>query len=174
VANVNGIACTAAACEAAAQAISSAQSASNQSNTDAGIAQVNLQNGIDAARKRLSGLLAELSQLIGDGDDRWYAFGFDKPSDPSTPEVPENVVVTAGAAGTHSLFIDWDDARRAEGYRVKVTNAAGGAQLASELTQDSEISIPGLPAGANVNITVTARNAAGESQPTAPVTAVVP
>lgn len=174
VANVNGIACTAAACEAAAQAISAAQSASNQSNTDAGTAQANLQAGIDAARKRLSGLLAELAQLIGDGDERWYAFGFDKPSDPSTPEVPENVVVTTGAAGSHSLFIDWDDARRAEGYRVKVTNAATNAQLAMELTQDSELTVTGLPAGANVSITITARNAAGESQPTEPVTAVVP
>lgn len=174
VANVNGVACTAVACETAAQAISTRQSDSNQSNTDAGAAQAALYAGIDAARKRLSGLIAELSQLIGDGDDRWYAFGFDKPSDPSTPEVPENVVVTGGAAGTHSLFIDWDDARRAEGYRVKITNPATNAQVAMELTQDSEVTITNLPAGVTVNIVVSARNAAGESQPTPPIAAVVP
>lgn len=172
--NVNSIACTAAACEASAQQISTAQSNSNQSNTDAGAAQANLQAGIDAARKRLSGLLAELTQLIGDNDDRWYAFGFDKPSDSSAPEVPENIVVTPGAAGSRSLFVDWDDARRAEGYRVKVTNAAGGAQLVMELTQDSELAINNLPAGATVNIVVSARNTTGESQPTPPIAAVVP
>ena len=60
------------------------------------------------------------------------------------------------------------------GYRVRVTNVAGGAELASVLTQDCEVMIPNLPIGVNVNITVTARNAAGESQATAPVTASVP
>ena len=65
VANVNGVACTAAACEAAAQAISTAESASNQSNTDAGTAQANYQAGITTARNRASGLLAELAPTAG-------------------------------------------------------------------------------------------------------------
>jgi hypothetical protein len=174
VANVNGITCTAAACEAAAQAISTAESASNQSNVDAGTAQANFQGGLAAARKRASGLLAELGQLLEDNDPRWLAFGFEMPGSPATPEVPENVVAAPGAAGTHSLFIHWDDARRAEGYRVKVTNATGGAVLAEELTQDAEVSIGSLPAGATVNIVVSARNASGESQPSTATSAVVP
>jgi hypothetical protein len=36
------------------------------------------------------------------------------------------------------------------------------------------VAIGNLPAGATVNIAVSARNATGESQPTAPVSAVVP
>ena len=52
--NVQGIACTAAACEAAVQTISNAQSASNQSNTDSGAAYTSYQNGIKAGRARLS------------------------------------------------------------------------------------------------------------------------
>ena len=174
VANVQGIACTAAACEAAAQAIGTAQSASNQSNTDAGQAQSDLQGGLAAGRKRLSGLREELARLIKDDDERWYAFGFDKPGDSSAPEVPENLVATPGAPGSRLLMFDWDDARRADGYRVRVTNAAGGATLAEILTQDSEVVIPNLPAGATVNLIVTARNATGESQPTPPITAVAP
>lgn len=174
VTGINGITCTAAACEAAAQAISTTITASNQSNVDAGQVQADYQAGIAAARKRASGLLAELGQLLEDNDPRWLAFGFEMPGSPATPDVPENVVVTAGAAGTHSLFIDWDDARRADGYRVKVTNAATNAQMAMELTQDSEVSILNLSAGVNVNIVVSARNAAGESQTTGPVAAVVP
>jgi hypothetical protein len=174
VASVQGIACAAAACEAAVQAIRTAQSDSNRSNTDAGNAQSALEAGSAAGRLRAAGLRDELSQLIEDNDGRWYAFGFDKPSDPSTPEVPENVTATPGAAGGGSLFIHWDDARRADGYRVRVTNAAGGGQLAEELTQDAEVVIANLPAGANVSITVSARNATGESQPTAPIAAAVP
>jgi hypothetical protein len=173
VANVNGIACTAAACEAAAQAISTAQSASNQSNTDAGKAQANLEAGIATGRRRASGLLAELGQLLEDSDPRWLAFGFEMPGSPSTPEVPENLTASPGAAGTHALFLHCDDARRADGYRFVVTDAAG-KKLAEQLTQDPEVIIPNLPAGATVSITVSARNAAGESQPTAPITALVP
>ncbi len=138
-----------------------------------GKAQTNLEAGIATARKRASGLLAELGQLLEDSDPRWLAFGFEMPGRPSTPEVPENVTATAGAAGTHALFIHCDDARRATGYRFVVTDAAG-KQLAEQLTQDPEVVMPSLPAGATVSITVSARTAAGESQPTAPITAVVP
>jgi hypothetical protein len=68
VANVNGIACTAVACENAAQAISDAQQASNQSNTDAGTAKAALEAGILAGRNRLTGLRDELNQLLDDDD----------------------------------------------------------------------------------------------------------
>ena len=174
VANVNGIACTAVACDTAAQAISTAQSASNQSNTDAGTAHTAFEAGVAAGRARASGLREELAKLIEDNDVRWLAFGFEMPGAPSTPEIPENLTVTPGAAGSSSLFLNWDDARRATGYRARVTNVAGGAELANVLTQDSEVVIPNLPIGANVNITVSARNATGESQPSAAVSAIVP
>lgn len=174
VANVNGVACTAAACEAAAQAVSTAESASNQSNTDAGTAQANYQAGLTAAHDRASGLLAELTQLLDPNDPRWLAFGFEMPGNPAGPDVPENLVVTPGAAGSHALFIHWDDARRADGYRVTVSDAATGAELTEQLTQDAEVSIGNLSAGAKVNVAVSARNATGESQPTDPVPAVVP
>ena len=174
VANVNGIACTAAACEAAAQAIGAAQSDSNQSNTDAGNAKAKLEAGVEAARRRLTGLREELTQLLDENDERWYAFGFEKPGDPSTPEVPENLVVTPGAAGSGMVFANWDDARRADSYRVRVLNTAGNVELLSQLTQESELTVGNLPAGATVALTVTARNAAGETQPTAAVTIQVP
>lgn len=174
VANVNGVACTAAACETAAQAISTAESASNQSNTDAGTAQANFQAGLTNARYRASGLLAELTQLLDANDPRWLAFGFELPGNPSAPDVPANVVVAPGVAGSHALFIHWDDARRADGYRVVVSDAVTGNEVTEQLTQDAEVSIGNLPVGAKVNVVVSARNATGESQPTDPVTAVVP
>lgn len=175
-ANVNGIACTAAACEAAAQAVSTAQSNSNQSNTDAGIAHANYLAGLKAARTRLSNLRDELSQLISDDDERWYAFGFDKPSDSASPETPENLVVTVGAPGSRTLLCDWDDARRADNYRLRAKVKATGVQVFSELVADSQgiITLPAQPAGTELDITVTGHNAVGESAPTAAVTAALP
>lgn len=149
---------SAAACEAAAQAISDAQSASNQSNTDAGNAQSNYETGLAGARQRLSGVREELSHRLAEDDARWYAFGFDKLGDSETPEAPENLTVTVGAAGSGSLFVNWDDARRAENYRVRITNITGGALLVDRLVEESEATIMGLPANVTVSITVSARN----------------
>ena len=162
---VQGVACTAVACEAAAQAISTAESASNQSNTDSGIAYKNYQDGLKAGRARLTGLRNELGQLIEDDDDRWYAFGFDKPSDPSTPETPANLTVVAGAASTKTVIADWDDARRAESYRLRAVTKADGKEVANEIAQDSQFSLTltNIAAGTVVVLTVTARNSAGES-----------
>jgi hypothetical protein len=113
--------------------------------------------------------------LLDPDDERWCAFGFDKPSDPTTPEVPDNVTATAGAPDSHQLFIHWDDARRASSYRLVVNNGSNGeALLFSTLTQESELTVNGLPAGATVRISITARNDAGESQPSTLITVVVP
>ena len=175
-ASVNGIACTAAACEAAAQAASTAQSNSLQSNTDAGEARNAYLAGLAAARTRLSNLRDELSQLMPDDDERWYAFGFDKPTDTSSPETPENPVVTPGAPGSRTLLCDWDDARRADKYRLRAKVKATGVQVFNELVADSQgiIHLPAQPAGTELEITITGHNATGESAPTAPLTGVLP
>ena len=155
---------TAAACEAAAQAISTAQSASNQSNTDAGTAQKNYLDALAAARAGLSGLRDELSHLIAEDDPRWYAFGFDRPCDPARPPTPENLRITLGAIGSRLLILQWVTARRATGYRVRVALAADGTFLAEVLTEDNAAVVENLPAGAEVIVTVAARNATGESR----------
>ena len=110
---------------------------------------------------------------MSDDDQLWYAFGFDRPGDPKTPAVPENLAVTAGGAGSGTLFANWDDARRAEGYRL-LAKDAGGQLPAEKLSDDSEAVIAGLAGGTQVSITVSARNAAGESQPCAAATTAVP
>jgi len=174
VANINGIACTAAACQAASDAIVAADKASNQSNTDAGTAQAKYQADFDAARARASGLLSELDQLLDDNDPRWLAFGFEMPGHPSAPDVPQNLTVTPGAAGSKTLFAHCDDARRADGYRFTALDAANNSELAELLTQDAEATFQNLPAGKNLKVVVSARNATGESQPCDAVAAVVP
>ena len=110
-------------------------------------------------------MLAELDQLLDDSDPRWLAFGFELPGHPSAPDVPQILTVTPGNAGSQTLYCHCDDARRADGYRFTVTNAADNSELADQLTQDAEATFNNLPAGAKVNVVVTARNATGESQP---------
>jgi hypothetical protein len=174
---VTSLGATAAACNNAAQAVSTAASASNQSNTNAGNAKKDLETGMEAARSRLGGLRDELGQLLDDDDERWYAFGFSKPSDPDTPEVPENVVVTPGATGSHLLFIDWDDALRATSYRVIVKNTANPpVELSNTIVNESEATLTNLASGAAVKTTVASRNfKAGESAASdPPVSATVP
>jgi hypothetical protein len=173
---VQGVACTAAACQATAKTITDAETASNQSNTDSGTAYTNFQNGIAAGRARLIGLRTELEQLLDDDDDRWYAFGFEKPSDPHTPEVPANLTAVAGAAGSKTVIADWDNVRRADNYRLSAVLKSDGSAVASEITSESQFSLvlAALASGTVVVLTVTARNAAGESQPSDPVKIAVP
>jgi hypothetical protein len=169
------ISATAAACQAAADAIGAADTTSNQSNADAGQAKAALEAGIKAARSHLGGLREELSRLLGDDDERWYLFGFERPSDPETPETPANLVATPGAPGSHSVFVDWDNARRAETYRVLARDATTGAQVLAKLVGESEAMLAGLPPGATLKIAVTARNdAGGESAESDPITVAVP
>lgn len=176
VADVQGLALTAAGCEAAAQAISDASEASNQSNTDAGLAKKNYEEGLDLLYTTLSFLLNELGQLLEDDDERWLAFGFEKPSDLGSPTIPENVVVTPGAPGSKMLIVDFDDGRNDESYRVTAKNHETGDELASLLTTESDatFTLSALAQGTLVDILVTGRNDRGETQPTEPVTAAVP
>jgi hypothetical protein len=170
------ISATAAACTAAADAISTAASLSNQSITDSGNAKKNLETGIADARTRLVGLRDELSQLLSDDDERWYAFGFDKPSDPNTPAVPEGLVLTPGAAGSHMMFIDWGDARRGASYRVLVkSTATPPVTLLDKIVTESECNLTEVASGTAISVTITARNTdGGESAPSDPATGTVP
>ena len=172
---VSELGTTAAACDAAAQTIVGSSTASNQSNVAAGHAKSSLDLGVRTARKRLSGLREELGQLLGRDDERWYAFGFDRPSDPVTPETPEHLVVTPGAQGTGMLFVDWDDARRAESYRVLVLGSINGAVITERLVSESEITLTGLSSGQTVRIVVSSRNGkGGESTPAPAVMVTLP
>ena len=119
---------------------------------------------------------SELGQLIDNDDERWYAFGFSKPSDPDTPGVPENLVIVPGAPESHMVFIDWDNSLRSTSYRVVVKkNVAGNPELKNLIVNDSEVTISDIPSGTQIIVTVTGRNSkGGESGPTDPVNGTVP
>jgi hypothetical protein len=125
---------------------------------------------VTALRKRLSGLCKELSQRFEDMDPRWLEFGFNMPGAPTTPEVPEDVVVTTlPAARLQVVCAPAPNATRYRFYyqRPIVDPApifAGGAE-------DPLFVIEGLTAGQVYQVYVSAANDGAESQLSEPVNA---
>jgi len=127
----------------------------------------------EALRNRLRGLVGELTQLIGETDERWLDFGFRVPNDGRMPEVPGDLIVNGGAPG--HLVADWSDAPRAERYRVykQVVGVDNDFVLATTVV-DSDADLNTFTPGAHVRVKVTAVNARGESQPSEAVEHQVP
>ena len=164
----------AAAADAQAGLVSDGRRISNNSNADHGAAK----QSRDAARRtlyrRMSGLLAELKQLLGDDDSRWYAFGFERPADGEQPGPVAGLVLTPGGPGM--IFADWDDARRADRYRVFkqiVGVDAAPVEFASAVS-DSEFTLTGLPPGSQARIHIVPVNDAGDGPESEPAAAAVP
>jgi hypothetical protein len=125
---------------------------------------------------RMSGLLAELGQLLGFDDPLWYAFGFSRPSDPKQPQQPENLTLVAGAVESGMVFADWDDARRAERYRVfapRSDSQRRPGRVIGDVTE-SEFVITDQVSGHNVEVWTIAVNDAGDSPESGHHSIVVP
>lgn len=163
---------TAALAQSLRDALSTARQASNDSNVQAGAAKAARDASFKALQKRHRGVVSELTQLLGETDSRWYGFGLNAPGDPNTPGIPTNLVLTPGAAGSGTMFADWDDARRADRYHVYLLNPDGTRVLLATVS-DSDATLTGLTVGQTVTIIVTAVNEAGESLAGAGVSAVV-
>ena len=118
---------------------------------------------IDALGLRVRGLIDELDLLLTALDPRWYAFGLNPPGAPATPEIPDGLVITVGPNGSGTIYLDWDDAPRAERYRVwqKADNALNWESVAT--VDDSDATLSGLAVGFSGKLRVTALNDAGES-----------
>jgi hypothetical protein len=123
-------------------------------------------------KNRLSGLQEELSRLLESDDNHWADFGFPRPIDGSIPDAVAGLMVTAGLAET--VLARWGRPARVINFRVswKVEGSSGDA-TAVGLFGDAAATLSGLPSGVTINVFVTARNNAGETQP-AIATIVVP
>jgi hypothetical protein len=155
-------------------ALSDTRSAANAAVVDVGQKKVTRDAAERTLRRRLRGLIDELTQLLEADDPRWAAFGLVPPAGSDQPDTPENIVVTPGALG--SLFVDWTDAARAESYRVykQVVGTDSDFVLATTVSE-SDATLSGLPPASTVNIQIIAVNSQGdESPPSAIVQAVVP
>lgn len=154
-------------------ALSDARTALDLKITEDGQAKAARDAAEEALRVRLTGMITELETLLSDDDPRWHAFGLSRPADEETPEAPEFTTVTAGQPG--SLLADWDDALRADRYRVWIFIVGTDTEFrAVETVNDSDATLTGLPSGATVRVRVTSANDAGESGPGPEAEAVVP
>jgi hypothetical protein len=125
-----------------------------------------------ALRARLAHGIEELGQLLGPDDPRWHALGLNLPSDPETPEQVTGLVATATTPGT--LFVDWEDARRAGHYRVLIQVVGADADFRqADRRDESDATLTGLPSGATVKVKVTAANDASEGPASEVIEAVV-
>ena len=166
---------TAAACAAAVLLIEAAQAASNQSDVAAGKAQKDYETAMNTAHDLLCDLRAELSRLLSDDDERWYAFGFDRPCDPDRLAEPEKLNVIQGAPGSRMLIAHWRMVRDADNFRLRAVNHATGEVVAEVIVSENDAVLRDLPANITVDITVTARTTdGGESPASPPFTIAVP
>ena len=165
---------SAADCAARLLAVSNARATSNQSVQDMGTAKGVNDTALKTLYKRMTGLRGELQQLLAKDDPRWYAFGFDRPADGWGPGPVEHLVLTP--AGTGKVFADWDDARRAERYRIfkQVPGVDPAPVEVANAVVDSQYTLTGLPSGGTVEITVVAVNDAGDGAVSAKGTVLVP
>lgn len=164
---------TVAIADATYTALSDARAALDQKVTAVGVAKVARDTAEVNLRKRMNGLIAELAIVLADDDPRWHTFGLNAPADPATPEPPTFTTLVPGVAGT--LLVDWDDALRADHYRVWIFIVGVDTDWrAVQSPGDSDATLSGLTSGQTVKVRVTSSNAAGESQPGPEAQAVVP
>ncbi len=145
-------------------AVSAARTGINDASVANGNAIAEKETRLAAMRARLIGLRGELTQIpLPDDSPLWYAFGFSRPADPATPGVPDQLVLTAGAAGTGTVIVDWATSRRATGYRVRIQVTGEAQPRFFGIFADDQTTVTGLPIGPLFAVAVIAHNEAGDS-----------
>jgi hypothetical protein len=164
---------TAARATAVYTALKTARDGVNDGNQDVGQKKVACDAAEAVLRTRMRGLITELTQLLDDNDPLWESFGLTRPASDHTPESPTALTLTAGAAG--NVHANWATAPRADHYRAyqKVEGVDPDfVEVAGPI--DPEYTFGSLPSGKTLNVEITAVNTAGESDPCAVVSIVVP
>lgn len=113
-------------------------------------------------RGRVRQLTKELTNVLTPMDARWLRFGLNQPGLKERPGIPGKVAVTLRAGNV--ISVKWKAAIRAERYRVwmKIVGVDADALLVGS-PADLSFTIENLPAGATVEISVSAVNNGGES-----------
>ena len=154
-------------------AMSNARSAAADGNSDAGNKKHLRDLAEEALRNRMTGLIAELGQLLDDTDPLWLAFGLNEPGATNLPDTVDGLVLTAGLAGNVSAH--WSTASRATRYRVfQQIDGVDPIPVNLTTTGESDANLPGLPSGKTVKVYIVAANDAGQAQPGDTVSIVVP
>lgn len=165
---------TAAACTAAFTLLSDAREDHGNAKTNRGTKLALRDAAFKSLRKRIRGLIEELSTLIADDDPRWEDFGLTIPANPSAPEGIASL--TAEATGGGKIHVEWAYATRMTGTRL-LTKRTTGATLDDDFinagTADGlEKTLPGFTPGVTVQVKAVPYNEGGDG-PASPVASVV-
>ena len=156
---------TAATVQQQLNAIASTRQIANAKLAERVAAKNNRDESVTALRNRLMGLRTELDQLLDPDDERWYQFGFARPSDGRMPAKVSGLSLRAGLPG--QLQVNWLRSTLASSYRVTWRTGAPGADpVMAGLFADLAVTLTGLPSGQTIAVSVSARNATGETTPT--------
>ena len=153
---------TAAKAQTLFTALSTARVAAADGNTLAGQKKVLRDAAELNLRVKMSGLIGELGDLLGDTDPLWLAFGLNEPGAAALPDPADGLVLTAGGAGV--VIAHWTPGSRSlhnRIYKQVVTVDADFVNLG--LVDDNEHTFTGLPSGKTVKIKVIATNNAGDA-----------
>ena len=92
------------------------------------------------------------------------------------PTIPRKFTVKPGAAGSKQLKIDYNISKLASDYVGKILDKTTGTELMTFTTTDNKttVTVDNATSGTAVQVILVARNDAGESKPTRPVTAKIP
>jgi len=142
--------------------LTNAQTAVDLQKSLAGTHLTNRKQKEKAMRLRLRWLADELGRLMGPLDDRWTAFGLNKPALKRTPAVPTKLSVVL--MNNIAASLKWEGAARAEYYRVwiKVIGIDLGMRTIGS-PADLDFTIESLPGNSAIEVAVSAMNNGGES-----------
>lgn len=153
---------TAALAEAKFQAVSDGRDAVEHKTQEQAAKKEARDAAVAGLRKRVRGLIDELTTLLSDTDTRWHAFGLNRPADPDTPEIVESVSLSMGAAGV--IVASWPAAPRATRYRPFVQIVGVDEEAAArDPVHDTTVNLTGFTTGQTVKVYIIAANDAGEA-----------
>ncbi len=162
--NTPKIVFTAAKADTLFTALATARVAAADGNTFAGQKKALRDAAEIALRTRMSGLIAELGQLLDDTDPLWLAFGLNEPGAPALPDPADGLVLTAG--GTGVVIAHWTAGSRSLHSRIyKQVVGVDVSFVNLGLVDDSDHTFTGLPSGQTVRIQIIATNNAGDATP---------
>lgn len=162
---------TATLAEAFFSDLKAARSAVNAQETVVGNLMAVRDGKAAALYKRIRGLISELEQRIDGLDERWLAFGLNKPDAQEKPEVPLHV--SAILIGPNAASVKWDASARATYYRVfKKVNGVDTEYVSAGSPADLDFTLENLPANSTIEVVVAAVNSGGESAVSEKITIV--
>lgn len=120
----------------------------------------------------VSGMTAELRDLLPDDDPRWETFGLNIPAHPRLPDAVAGLTLTSVGTGREEM--SWPSAARATYFRLflKVHGVDTDFRFVKR-DNDLDHTLTGLEPGTTISAYVVAANAAGEAAPSPTVTKVV-